>query len=163
MKVGENTVRVHFFNRYRNDGNGLHSLVDKVDGKQYLYTDFEPAYSHYVFPVFDQPDLRASFRLRVVVPHDWNVISNQVESPNRTESDKPEVEKILARVSKSFNQTKLYNGIENKKFIVFERTDAIATYLYAMIVGPYEFVSKNSPDMPPMRIFMRDSIIKKVP
>lgn len=99
----------------------------------------------------------------MVVPSDWNVISNQVESPNRTASDKPEVEKILARVSKSFNQTKLYNGIKDKKFIVFERTATIATYLYAMIVGPYEFVEKNTPGMPPMRIYMRDSIIQKVP
>ena len=53
LKVGENIARIHFFNKYRNDGNGLHSLVDKVDGKQYLYTDFEPDHCHLVFPVFD--------------------------------------------------------------------------------------------------------------
>ena len=86
LKIGNNQVILNFFNKYRNDGMGLHSLVDKVDGRQYLYTDFEPAQCHYVFPVFDQPDLRATYNLRVVVPEDWNVISNEFENTNNSVS-----------------------------------------------------------------------------
>jgi len=38
LKMGQNQVTIHFCNKYRNDGNGLHSYVDSVDGLQYLYT-----------------------------------------------------------------------------------------------------------------------------
>lgn len=31
IKLGENTVLMHFFNEYRNDGFGFHSFVDQVD------------------------------------------------------------------------------------------------------------------------------------
>jgi len=33
-----NKVQIFFLNKYRNDGVGLHSFVDKTDGQQYLYT-----------------------------------------------------------------------------------------------------------------------------
>jgi len=33
LKLGNNQVILNFFNKYRNDGMGLHSLVDKVDGR----------------------------------------------------------------------------------------------------------------------------------
>ena len=95
--------KINFFNKYRNDGSGLHSLVDKTDGKQYLYTDFEPAQCHYVFPVFDQPNLRATYRLRAIVPEDWTVISNELEDTNKSASAKDEINSMLANVSIGFN------------------------------------------------------------
>ena len=33
-----NKVQIFFLNKYRNDGVGMHSFVDKTDGQQYLYT-----------------------------------------------------------------------------------------------------------------------------
>lgn len=33
LMKGKNKVILNFFNKYRNDGMGLHSLVDKVDGR----------------------------------------------------------------------------------------------------------------------------------
>jgi aminopeptidase N len=53
LKNGTNTVVVNFFNEYRNDGFGFHSFHDQVDQQQYIYTKFEPAFCHYVFPNFD--------------------------------------------------------------------------------------------------------------
>jgi len=41
LKVGEdqkNIVEISLFNKYRNDGCGLHSFTDSADGEQYLYT-----------------------------------------------------------------------------------------------------------------------------
>ena len=53
------------------------SFID-VDGKQYLYTQFEPYYANRVFPLFDQPDLKATMRLSVLSPSDWKkVLSNE--------------------------------------------------------------------------------------
>lgn len=53
------------------------SFVD-VDGKQYLYTQFEAYYASRVFPLFDQPDLKARMRLNVISPMDWKkILSNE--------------------------------------------------------------------------------------
>jgi len=53
------------------------SFID-VDKKQYLYTQFEPYYANRVFPLFDQPDLKAKMRLAVLCPSEWKkVISNE--------------------------------------------------------------------------------------
>ena len=57
-----NTVKIFFLNKYRKDGVGLHSFTDKVDAEQYIYTQFEADFCHYVFPCFDQPDLKATWR-----------------------------------------------------------------------------------------------------
>ena len=64
-------------NKYNNDGSGCVSFID-VDQKQYLYTQFEPYYANRVFPLFDQPDLKAKMRLNTVSPSDWKkVLSNE--------------------------------------------------------------------------------------
>lgn len=81
LQVKENTVLITFLNGYRNDGDGLHSFVDQTDGQQYLYTHLEPDYCHYVMPIFDQPDLRATWTLTTMHPQDWNVVSNERDAP----------------------------------------------------------------------------------
>lgn len=79
LQVGLNKVTVELINNYRNDGYGIHSFTDKVDLNQYLYTQFEPNYCHYVFPSFDQPDIRAKWSLTTLASKDWSVISNEYE------------------------------------------------------------------------------------
>lgn len=46
---------------YRDDGTGIHSFIDKEDDSQYIFTDFEPAFSHMLFPNFDQPSIRSTW------------------------------------------------------------------------------------------------------
>jgi len=77
-------VTIQILNNYRNDGYGLHSFVDQVDMQQYLYTQFEPFYCHYVFPSFDQPDIKAKWILSTMAPADWSIISNEYEDKNQT-------------------------------------------------------------------------------
>jgi aminopeptidase N len=67
LKVGQNTIGVHYSNSYNNDGSGCVSFVD-VDTKQYIYTQFAPYYANRVFACFDQPDLKAIMRLYVISP-----------------------------------------------------------------------------------------------
>lgn len=77
FKVGDNTVSLVFLNQYRKDGMGLHSYIDTTDNQQYLYTQCEVDYCHYIFPVFDQPSLKATWTLRAHCPADWLVVSNE--------------------------------------------------------------------------------------
>lgn len=68
---------MYIWNKYRKDGVGLHSFTDKVDGQQYLYTQFEADFCHYVFPCFDQPDLKAYWTLTAVAEEEWTIFSNE--------------------------------------------------------------------------------------
>ncbi|MFF3504284.1 aminopeptidase N [Streptomyces sp. NPDC003247] len=66
---------------YSRTGEGLHRMVDPVDGGVYLYTQFEVADARRVFAHFEQPDLKASFRFTVVAPDEWTVFSNSPTPP----------------------------------------------------------------------------------
>ena len=77
LKEGTNKVGVHYHNKYDNDGSGCVSFTD-VDGKQYLYTQFESYFANRVLALFDQPDLKATMRLNVISPSTWKkVLSNE--------------------------------------------------------------------------------------
>jgi aminopeptidase N len=74
--AAENEVIIEADGRYMNTGEGLHRFADPVDGCVYLYTQFETADAKRMYACFDQPDLKAVHRIRVVAPADWVVVSN---------------------------------------------------------------------------------------
>lgn len=63
---GENAVDVAFTS-------GDNSLNRNDD---YLYTLFVPDHARSVFPCFDQPDLKAVFKLKLDVPEGWETVSS---------------------------------------------------------------------------------------
>jgi aminopeptidase N len=95
-----NTLVVVSEHSYTNSGEGLHRFIDPVDGEVYLYTQFEVPDSRRVFPVFEQPDLKASFQFTIQAPATWQIVSNQ-PSPS------PEVEGASATWSLPTSQPSL--------------------------------------------------------
>jgi aminopeptidase N len=67
---------------YMRTGEGMHRFVDPVDNEVYLYTQFETFDAHRVYACFDQPDLKAVFRLSVTAPEHWTVVSNMAGTKN---------------------------------------------------------------------------------
>ncbi|MPZ83146.1 MAG: aminopeptidase N [Actinophytocola sp.] len=108
----QNTLTVRATCRYMNSGEGLHRFVDPVDKGVYLYTQFETADAKRMFTCFDQPDLKATYRLTVHAPESWKVMSNA--APEATEP-----------------------AAESAARHVFETTKRISTYLVALVAGPY--------------------------
>lgn len=96
---------------YSNTGEGLHRFVDPVDSEVYLYSQFETADAKRMFACFDQPDLKATFDIRVTAPGHWKVISNGA--------------------TVSISET---NGDGVHTFAV---TPRMSTYLVALIAGAY--------------------------
>ena len=70
--------------RYSNTGEGLHRFVDPVDDEVYLYSQFETADAKRMFACFDQPDLKATFDVKVTAPAHWQVVSNGATTAPRT-------------------------------------------------------------------------------
>jgi len=73
-----NELVVQAAGAYTRTGEGLHRFVDPVDSSVYLYTQFETFDAHRMYACFDQPDLKAVFRLSVHAPEDWVCVSNGV-------------------------------------------------------------------------------------
>jgi aminopeptidase N len=64
----KNTVTIEYENDYDHGGDGFHQFTDPEDGEEYLYSNFEPYEAHRLFPCFDQPDIKATYRLTVTAP-----------------------------------------------------------------------------------------------
>ena len=62
---------------YSRTGEGLHKFTDPVDGKDYLYSQFEPAMAMKVFACFDQPDIKATYDIHVTAPEHYTVVLNE--------------------------------------------------------------------------------------
>jgi len=101
--------------RYSRDGTGLHRAVDPADQKVYTYTKFEPAYARTVYANFEQPDLKASFSISVIVPGHWNAVSNEPLDERTPAGDGAVVWRFLP-------------------------TPRLSTYLFAIAAGEYEVV-----------------------
>ena len=72
----QNELVVRGRGAYSTAGEGLHRSVDPADGAVYVYSMCFLHDASRVFACFDQPDLKAVFRLRVTSPDGWTVVSN---------------------------------------------------------------------------------------
>ena len=88
LSTGENTVHVVFAHPYSHSGQGLHRFVDPEDGLIYLHTHFEPYDANRLFPCFDQPDLKARYRVQVSAPDQWHVVSATRETETSLDGDR---------------------------------------------------------------------------
>ncbi|GAA1804005.1 aminopeptidase N [Nesterenkonia flava] len=111
LQEGENVVEIRSTSRYSRSGEGLHRFVDPADGQVYLYTQYEPADCKRVFPVFDQPDMKARFTFRLIGPEDWQLRSNS-----------PEI-----------SREEVASGVA----VTFAETEPISSYITALLAGPY--------------------------
>jgi len=134
--AAENVLEVVADAEYTNTGEGLHRFVDPVDGEVYLYSQFEVPDSRRVFAVFEQPDLKATFRFVVTAPARWQVVSNQ-----------PTPEPVVDGESATWS---------------FSPTPVLSSYVTAIIAGPYDVVRSELTSSDgrtiPLGIFTRRSL-----
>jgi aminopeptidase N len=108
LKKGRNQVRIQFIA-------GDLSLNRNED---YLYTLLVPDRARTVFPVFDQPNLKASFKLTLTVPRDWQALANG-----------PLLDSLVT------GDTKTYR---------FAPSDTISTYLFSFAAGKFDHIAREA-------------------
>ncbi len=101
---------------YSRSGEGMHRYVDPQDDSVYLYTQYEPADCRRVFPVFEQPDLKAVYHFTVITPPEWLAASNGDPTGQNT-TDDCDVPGAVAHD--------------------FAPTQRISSYITAILAGPY--------------------------
>ncbi|ONI78438.1 aminopeptidase N [Kribbella sp. ALI-6-A] len=72
----ENELVVDAVMEYAHDGEGMQRSVDAADGRVYLYGMSSLESAPRYFACFDQPDLKAPYRMTATVPSDWIVLGN---------------------------------------------------------------------------------------
>ena len=134
--AADNTLVIEMEAEYSKSGEGLQRSVDPADGEIYLYSQGETAHIRNMFACFDQPSLKATFTLTVTTPGHWQAVSN---NPVESKTTKGEL-------------------VEWK----FTTTPRIATYLDALIAGPYSSVHdvyKGEKEIP-LGIYCRKSMMQ---
>ncbi len=101
----------------------------------FLYSLFVPARASVAIPVFDQPDLKARWRVSLTVPRDWQALSNGREAGRVVAGDRAHV--------------------------TFDETRPIPTYLLALVAGRFA-VETAVRDGRTFRMFHRESDARKV-
>lgn len=129
----ENVISLDFSAPVAPAGKAITRFEDKDDGSEYIYTLFVPMDADMAFPCFDQPDLKGRFRLEIIAPTYWTVISNTAP-----ESDI----RIGGREAQTF----------------FAETKPISTYLFAFAAGPFRKVHET-PGLP--GLFVRRSKLSR--
>ena len=107
LVTGSNEIRIEFTA-------GSSSLNRNPD---YLYSLFVPDRARTAFPLFDQPDLKATFELELSIPAGWTAIAN---AP---------VDDLVER--------------EDGLVYRFARSDLISSYVFAFVAGKFETVTRN--------------------
>jgi len=135
LLAGRNTVTVEYERLHSTNGEGLHRMVDPVDGRVYTYSHFEPAAAHQMFALFDQPDLKATYQVNVTAPADWTVVSTTRE-------------------------TKVEDAGASKRW-TFPVSKILSPYNFSLHAGPYKVWEDNSAKYP-MRLFARQSVASQI-
>ena len=127
-------VRVRYESEYDHTGDGFHQFVDPEDGEEYLYTNFEPYAAHRLLPCFDQPDLKGRLSLSVAAPEAWELIANGAPEASAAAEE----------------------GQRRWRFV---ETPPIATYLFALIAGPYHAI-RGEHEGVPLGLYCRRSLVR---
>jgi len=122
---GKNTIELRFESPILTSGSAITRYVDKEDGSEYIYSLFVPSDASTAFPVFDQPDLKARFNLKVTLPKEWNLVTNGDLDLNPL--------------------CLLENQPPNLPYtcqLTAEETKPISTYVFAFAAGPFEVIEE---------------------
>ena len=128
-----NEIRLSYERPYDHTGEGFHQFFDPEDGAEYLYTQFEPYSAHRLFPCFDQPDLKGTYKVSVAAPANWSVVTAGAEVARET----------------------LPDGRTRR---VFAETMPFSTYLMSVFAGDYAGVRDDHRGLP-MGIYCRRSLL----
>ena len=109
---GQNAITIHF----DIDNQSLNRSED------FLYTLLVPDRARTLFPCFDQPDMKASYQLNLIIPETWVAVSNTAEC---------EVELIDDHIALYFDR----RLGDDERVVSFQPTEPLSTYLFSFVAG----------------------------
>ncbi|CAH0559336.1 unnamed protein product [Brassicogethes aeneus] len=108
--------------------------------RQIATTKFEPTYARQAFPCFDEPNLKATYRVKILKPKDSNYIAL------------------------SNNPQESVEDVENGQIVTFKETVPMSTYLVCFIVSDFQSTDTtfdNNGTPIPFRVFATPQQLSK--
>ncbi|KAL3855249.1 hypothetical protein ACJMK2_014465 [Sinanodonta woodiana] len=131
--VGEGTLHIEFTGELNDKMRGFYrNKYTGPDGEERYgaVTQFEATDARRAFPCYDEPAVKATFDVTLVVPKNRVALSNMpVKSESTDETN------------------------ENWKVVKYERSPIMSTYLLAFIVGEYDYVEARDADGVLIRVY----------
>ncbi|MGL5809534.1 MAG: M1 family aminopeptidase [Nocardioides sp.] len=128
LEPGPHLIRAVGDGRFSDDGRGLVRWSDPETAETVLYTHLQPDAAHRLFPCFDQPDLKAPWRLSVALPAGWEAVSCMPAA------------------------------VATPGYRAFETTPPLSTYLLAVVTGDIGIAAETEVGSYPVRVWTRRSL-----
>jgi puromycin-sensitive aminopeptidase len=133
LKVGKGTLSMSFVGQLNDKMKGFYrSKYTSADGEERFaaVTQFEPTDARLAFPCWDEPAIKATFDITLVVPKDRVALSNMpVKSDVPLDSD------------------------DAWRVVTFDRSPVMSTYLLAFVVGEYDYVESTDSNGVLVRVY----------
>jgi len=134
LKVGSGTLSITYTGELNDKMRGFYRSKYTAPGDSTerfgAVTQFEPTYARFAFPCWDEPAIKATFDVTLVVPKDRVALSNMpVSSEKELETD------------------------PQYKVLQFTRTPIMSTYLLAFVIGEYDYVEGKDSDGVLVRVY----------
>lgn len=100
----------------------------------FLYTLFVPSRASTCFPLFDQPDLKAIYRLKLRIPRQWKALSNGKATTSELEGDKQVIQFAATKPTSSYQfafavgNFRTATDPESGMSIFYRETDSIKVF-----------------------------------
>uniref|UniRef100_A0A336M9D9 Aminopeptidase n=1 Tax=Culicoides sonorensis TaxID=179676 RepID=A0A336M9D9_CULSO len=123
ISPGTAQLEMQFIGELNDKLKGFYRSKYFVDGdERYAFvTQFAPTDGRRCFPSWDEPALKATFDITLIVPKNLTALSNMP---------------VISEFEES-------NGL---KVLKFDRTPVMSTYLVAMVIGEFDYVEQKSDD-----------------
>lgn len=118
-----------FNGKLREDMRGFYKSNYNVNGKEKIMatTQFEPSDARKAFPCFDEPNLKAKFKITFNIPKELAAVSNMPIKEEKVNRD--------------------------IKTVKFEESPIMSTYLVAFIIGELEYLETKTKDSVKIRVY----------
>ncbi|CAD24886.1 GLUTAMYL-AMINOPEPTIDASE [Encephalitozoon cuniculi GB-M1] len=126
LRAGPGYLTMEFCGDY---SNGLVGLYKSGGPKEVYSTHFEPTDARRAFPCFDQPDMKATFKISIDAGSKFTVLANTQAIPSLREE------------------------YGDRKIEYFEETCKMSTYLVAFVVGELSYIEDWSKDGVRLRVY----------
>jgi alanyl aminopeptidase len=124
IPAGSYVLTIDFTNKYNRAGAGLYKTVSR--GDPYLFTQFEARDARRAFPCWDEPSFKIPWQLTLTVPSHLEAVTN---------APLAQIENFTAAPSSTAAPA------SSTRTLAFGRTPPMPSYLVALAVGPFEYVS----------------------
>ncbi|VDL60685.1 unnamed protein product [Hymenolepis diminuta] len=134
VPIGKGILKFTFNGKFSDDMLGLYRSTykdDKGNERNVLVTQFESVFARRAFPCMDEPDRKATFDISIVALDNKTTLSNM-----------PEISREIVPTPQGLVEPP--DG-HNYVKVTFDRTPYMSTYLVAMVVGDFEYISAHVP------------------